>query len=119
MNSLNYKKSRYTAGGTSEVANNKIEWWERATFSSDVTDAVYIVDKFFESRPDLISLSFYGDVQYWWFICQYNSILDPYSEIIQGRKLFIPSKDRMTNLLKTKLGGVQSTREDISYITPL
>ena len=92
---LENKYSRYVCGGTTETSELGIGWWERKKFSTDASDRIYFVEKKFENRLDLISAKFYGDARYAWCIAQYNNILDPYFEIIHGRRLLIPSKDRI------------------------
>lgn len=117
--SLQNKYSRYVAGGTTEVADGKIEWWERSIFPSSNTDISYTVEKFYVGRMDLIANIFYNEPRYWWIIAQYNNILDPFSEITEGRILLIPTKDRLSLMLGTKLGGVDSLRQPINTISPV
>jgi hypothetical protein len=117
--SLQNKYSRYVAGGTTEVADGKIEWWERSIFPSSNTDISYTVEKFYVGRMDLIANVFYNEPRYWWVIAQYNNILDPFSEITEGRILLIPTKDRLSLMLGTKLGGTDSLRQPINTISPV
>lgn len=119
QNSLNNKFSRYVGGGETESANGMIEWWERANLQSSDTDTVYTVENFYEGRLDLIASVFYNEPRYWWVIAQYNNILNPFSEIVAGRVLLIPSKERMPMLLNTKQGGVVSTKQPINTISPV
>lgn len=64
-----------------------------------------------DGRPDLISFRIYGNVQYWWILLLYNSILD-YNSIVTGEVLNYPSLDSLEDFyfsLKTKevtAGGV-------------
>ena len=118
-NSLFNKYSRFVGGGTTEVANAMIEWWERGIFSRDPTDIVYTVQNFYTGRPDLIANVFYNEVRYAWVICQYNNIIDPFGEIIAGRILLIPTITRLPLMLSTKQGGINSTREQVSLISPI
>jgi hypothetical protein len=118
-NSLYNKYSRYVGGGTTEVANNMIEWWERGIMPRDSTDIVYTVENFYAGRPDLISNAFYNEPRYGWVICQYNNIIDPFGEIVAGRILLIPTMARLPLLLLTKQGGVNSTREQVNLISPI
>ncbi len=110
-NSLFSNTSRYVHGGVSETQNKRIEWWERTIFPSDLTDTVYTVENVYEGRLDLISAVFYGETRYWWLIAQYNNILDPFSEVMPGRKLLIPTKERLMIMLTGSQGGTQSQRE--------
>ena len=118
-NSLYNKYSRYVAGGTSEEANGKIEWWERTIFQSDPTDIIYAVENFYENRLDLIASVFYNEPRYWWIIAQYNNVIDPFSEITAGRVLRIPAKDRLSLMLSTRQGGTRSVKQPINTISPI
>lgn len=118
-NSLYNKYSRYVAGGVTERADGRLEWWERANFPRDSSDIVYAVENFYEQRLDLISYVFYQEPRYWWVLAQYNNIVDPFTEVWAGRVLLIPTPDRLPLLLATKKGGVDSTREAVTVISPI
>jgi hypothetical protein len=118
-NSLFNKYSRYVAGGTTETANGKLEWWEKNVMSSDSSDISYAVEDFYVGRLDLIASVFYNEPRYWWVIAQYNNILDPFSEITGGRILMIPSSDRLNFMLASKQGGIPSTKIPINIISPV
>lgn len=118
-NSLFNKFSRYVAGGTSEVADGRIEWWDRSIFPKDDSDIAYAVENFYEGRLDLIASTFYNEPRYWWVIAQYNNILDPFSEITAGRVLLIPAKARLSLMLGNKQGGKESTKQQVATISPV
>lgn len=118
-NSLQNKFSRYVAGGTTEVANSRLEWWERTLFDASNTDIAYTVENFYEGRLDLIASVFYNEPRYWWVIAQFNNILDPFKETIAGRVLIIPSKDRLPLMLATKQGGIASAKKPVNTISPI
>lgn len=119
VNTLQNRFSRYVGGGATETANGFIEWWERYEFPRDATDIVYTVENFYENRLDLISVAFYQEPRYAWFIAQYNSILDPFSEVPAGRILLIPTQERMQLMLGTRKGGFTSKRQPVSVISPI
>lgn len=109
----NTKNGRYVIGGTSEVSTHAIEWWSRNVVKRDPTDLVYFMEKKYEGRPEMLGFVFYGDVGMWWMIAQYNSILDPHTELVEGKVLLIPTFERVKQDLVTpnlKVGGVPSTR---------
>jgi hypothetical protein len=108
---LNEKNGRYVLGGNTEVSVWAIEWWEKKTLPSDPTDFAYFVERKYEARPDLIALTFYGDSNLWWVIAQYNSIIDPLAELVEGQLLFLPTPERV-NLFRTNanVGGFPSSR---------
>lgn len=119
QNSLFLNTSRYVQGGVTETQNSRLEWWERSVFSRDATDRIYIVENIYEGRLDNISAVFYGEPRYWWVIAQMNNILDPASEIIAGRALIIPTKERLHLMLTGRQGGAASTRTEIPSIPPV
>jgi len=51
-------------------------------------------------RPDLISYTVYNSVEYWWIICYVNQILNPFTDLIPGMKLTIPSMYDLYAFLK-------------------
>jgi hypothetical protein len=118
-NSTLIRTSRYVSGGTSEVNNTAIEWWDRAQLQVNNDDRTYVVEKRFEGRLDLITALFLGEPRYWWVVAQYNNVLDPYDEIVEGAILYIPTLERVKDLLNGKLGGVSSTREVPVSILPI
>lgn len=119
QNSLFNNTSRYVQGGVTETQNARLEWWERTIFPRDPSDRVYIVENIYEGRLDNISAVFFGEPRYWWVIAQLNNILDPVSEIVPGRSLIIPTKERLHLMLTGRQGGVDSTRTEIPSIPPV
>jgi hypothetical protein len=115
------KNSRYVAGGTTEVNQTALEWWERINLTTDPTDGAYVVEKKFEGRLDLITAVHLGEkfVANWWVIAMINNILDPYTEIYEGRILYIPTRERMAAILNGRLGGAPSSREIPTSILPI
>jgi len=118
-NSVLRRKSRYSSGGVTEVSDNRLEWWERNVFTSDGEDSLYTVDQRTQGRLDLIAAMFLGEPRLWWVIAQYNKILDPYAEIVEGAKIYIPSSERVDAMLDGRTGGVPSTRQAPVSILPL
>lgn len=118
-NSVLRRKSRYVSGGVTEVSDNRLEWWERSTFTSGNGDVLYTVERRFEGRLDLIAALFLGEPRLWWVIAQYNSILDPYTEIVEGATITIPTAEKVDALLDGRIGGVPSTREVPISILPI
>lgn len=110
----NIKGGRYVIGGSTEVSTAMLEWWEPASMKRDPSDLVYFFEKKYEGRPELLGYVFYGDVQLWWIIAQYNAILDPFIELVEGKLLIIPMLDRVKADLivpNLKPGGIPSTRK--------
>lgn len=118
-NSTLVRSSRYASGGTTEVNSKAIEWWERKVFPVNDDDSTYVVERKFEGRLDLITAVFLKEPRYWWVVAQYNNILDPNAEIIEGVILYIPTLDRIKTILSGQLGGIASTREVPISILPI
>lgn len=56
---------------------------------SSATEAVlYTVKE--NDTYDSIALSFYNNPTYFWIICDYNRVIDPFTEPEQGSRLYIP-----------------------------
>ena len=57
------------------------------------SDAVYILDKKYEHRPELLAYDVYGDVDLWWVFAVRNKniIQDPVFDMIAGIKIYLPS----------------------------
>jgi len=119
-NSVDKNKTRYTSGGTTEIGENTLEWWERSILTSASDDRKYVIERKFEGRLDLIAALFLGEPRYWWIIAQYNSVLDPFDEIREGAIIYIPSSERVEAILSSgTTGGVASTREVPTSILPI
>ena len=111
QNSLFDRSSRYVKGGVTETASNRIEWWERTIFQPDASDVFYVIEDIYDRRPDQIASVFLNDPRLWWFIAQFNNILDPFSEMTTGTVLRLPTAERAMLMLTGKPGGVASKRE--------
>lgn len=108
----NQLNGRYTRGGTTEVSDRFIEWWERHDFQYDISDLVYVLEEKYVGRPDLLAFAFYGDTRLKWVIMQYNDILDPAEELVAGKLLLMPSLEKVADTFKVStVGGVPSTAE--------
>jgi hypothetical protein len=108
----NSKNGRYVLGGTTEVSPSALEIWDANTLTADPSDIAYFVEKKYEGKPHLLGYVFYGDIGLWWVICQFNGIIDPMQEIIEGKLLMIPTIERVTAEIFTNnaIGGIPSTR---------
>ena len=109
----NVKNGRYTLGGITEVSEHALEWWDRNPIASDKTDMIYYIEKKYEFKPHMLGLVFYQDEALWWVICQANGIIDPMTELTEGKMLRIPTFARVKAEIFTKNmkpGGTPSTR---------
>lgn len=118
-NSLNLRLSRYTAGGITETANNRLEWWSPNRITEDDSDTFFTVTRLYEGKLNAISYASFGDSRYWWVIAMLNNIVDPLNEVIIDTVLRIPSKERLDLYLASNQGGIDSLRQPISTILPI
>lgn len=118
-NSVYNRYSRLVHGGTTEVGNNRLEYHERSVFPTDETDIVYAIERQFSGRPDMIASLFYNEPRYWWVIAQHNNVLDPFSELVTGRLIYIPTKERLATMLNGRQGGIDSLRETLPLVPPI
>jgi hypothetical protein len=118
-NSTLNRASRYVGGGTTEINQTAIEWWERDQFLSYPDDLTYVVERKFVGRLDLIAAVYVGEPRYWWVIAMLNNILDPANDVVEGLVIYIPTVERLKNAITGKIGGVQSTREVPLSILPI
>ncbi len=118
--SVQRRGSRYACGGVTEVTPTALEWWERTVFASAPDDTFYRVERKFEGRLDLIAALLLGEPRHWWILAQYNNVLDPFAEIVEGAVLVVPSATRVQAILNGgRTGGVPSTREVRPSILPI
>jgi hypothetical protein len=70
------------------------------------------MEKKYEGRPEILGYVFYGDPGLWWIIAQYNNILDPFVELVEGQILIIPTLARVKQAYSqnARVGGIASTR---------
>lgn len=94
-----YKRySRYLQGGTTEVKQKKLGWWERRTdFLTPAPDdiIIYALPKVYEGKPGLLTYDIYGREDLEWIVLQYNNIVDIVEEFVAGARINLPSKRRV------------------------
>ena len=94
-NSVDNKKSRYYAGGTTEEYLTRLGWWERYVFDKSRDDVIYTIEKKYDRRPDSLAYDVYGSPQTMWVILQYNNIIDVSTEFVEGATILLPTPHRV------------------------
>jgi len=97
LNSSELRKGRYNhseAGPTSSTGRF-LDFYERIIIEEADDDTVFTIPLSMEGRPDKISYLFYGDPRYMWVILMRNNIDDPFSELLAGNRILIPSLTRL------------------------
>ena len=67
-----------------------------------LSDREITIDSKYHERPDLLASDLYGDVGYWWIfmIRNPNVIKDPIFDQTTGKRIFVPTQDRLLSLTK-------------------
>lgn len=97
--------TRYTQGGTSDVFNNRVGWWERRNLPKHETDIFFDIDRSTEFRPDLIAHRVYRNSKYAWVVLQFNNIVDIREELIEGKTITLPSSERLQSVVLSQSNG--------------
>lgn len=95
MRSDQQRTSRYAKGGTSEVSGDRIKYWERKIFQTSPTDIPFTITSRYNLRPDLLAADLYGKDSLMWFVLQYNNIVDPVTEFVEGAQIVLPTRKRL------------------------
>jgi hypothetical protein len=101
LSSAQNSLSRYVQGGTSYSSPYGIGWWNRFIFPTAPDDIQFDVTTKYINRADLIAFDMYGISDLEWLVLQYNNILNPKQEIINGAVLMLPSNYRVQTQIMT------------------
>jgi len=89
LNFMKYKTHPNLLGGVKQFIDPlPLSQFEIPESDDDIFHEVTIRD---ENRLDLISWTYYGNVDLWWIIAVVNNIFDPINELNPGDVLRIPS----------------------------
>lgn len=107
---LNSKKSRYTQGGKSYYNNaGKVKWWERRELGEAYDDFNFLITPKYANRPDLIAYDVYNNTELSWLVLQFNTIVDVKKELVAGKTIRLPTKNRVFfSIINRKIGGEKS-----------
>lgn len=104
--STNNSLTRYVQGGTTDVYQNRLGWWDGFTLTTSNDDITFILDPKYDKRPDLLAYDMYGKSTLMWLVLQYNSIVDINEEFISGATITLPTKSRVfSSILVYQAGG--------------
>lgn len=103
--------TRYVQGGETDIFQNRLGWWERREIVQDDNDVRFVLESQHEGRPDIIAYEQWGKPKLAWLVLQYNTILDPTTELVKGKTIRLPSEVRVTTEILTQgTGGNNRTR---------
>lgn len=80
---------------------NFLDVLEYRSIPSQASDTIYIVDKIYEYRPDMLANDLYNDPALWWVFTVRNPdvIADPIFDFVAGKAIYIPTQQTLTNAL--------------------
>jgi len=79
------------------VFGNFLDIIEYTAVSQQPDDVLYVIDKVYEFRPDLLAFDLYGNAGLWWVFRSRNpnSIDDPIFDFRAGVTIYIPKKETL------------------------
>jgi hypothetical protein len=75
------------------------ESWDRYPIKDQPEDTFHEVKAPEAHRPDLLALTYYGDMNLYGIIAQANKMMEPFAETTVGKKLRIPNPTYVFQLL--------------------
>lgn len=85
------------------VASDLVFGLRQGVIMPHQSDAVIEVTQPVEHRLDLLAYQFYGTPDLWWVIAEINQLLDPFTEVVVGKELRLPQRERLFNALSVSI----------------
>jgi hypothetical protein len=82
--------SRYIKGGSVDETG----FWSRSIFVKSPDDLNITISKKYARKPELLAYDLYGSAGLMWFVLQYNDIINPYLEFVEGKAITLPTPIR-------------------------
>lgn len=73
--------------------------------------STHVISQSFEGRPDLISYKLYSTVDLWWVVCQFNGVINPFTDLRVGMLIKVPDYSQVMHLLH------EATEETQAFIS--
>lgn len=105
--SVQFKKSRFVHGGTTDVYSSRLGWWKKKTIEKSDDDIFVTINARYAKRPWMVAYDYYsGQHSFQWLVLQYNNILDIDEEFVVGKTIRIPTPQRLgLEILSGRMGG--------------
>ena len=93
--------SKNSPYGQTKLYGNFLDIAQFPTIPKNQDDVLFEINRTYQNRPDLLAYDLYGDANLWWVFAlrNPNSIRDPIFDMRAGRKIYLPKKSTLTNLL--------------------
>ena len=94
-----------------------IDLLDQTYISKDkINGSLVVVNQYYVSRPDLISLAIYGDDCFGDIICKINGISNPF-ELNENDILFVPAPDELAGLTQKNDKPSELVKDNNSLVT--
>lgn len=86
--------SRNSPYYTTKSYGNFLDVMEKRSLPFNKDDTIYVIERAYQYRPDLLAYDLYGDAGLWWVfaIRNPNVITDPIGDFIPGRSIRLPKQ---------------------------
>lgn len=80
---------------------NFLDVLEYRSIPRQVSDTIYVIDKIYEYRPDMLANDLYNDPALWWVFAvrNPNALSDPIFDFVAGNSIYIPTQQTINNAL--------------------
>jgi len=80
-----------------KLHSNALDVMANRSISKSPDDKIYIIDKIYDQRPDLLAFDLYGTPKLWWVFAARNpdTIEDPTMDFKAGVSIFLPKKEAL------------------------
>ena len=87
---------------TTQFYGNFLDVANFPSIPAEVDDVVFIINKTYQFRPDLLAYDLYGDAGLWWVFALRNPnyIEDPVFDMRIGKSIYLPKKTSLMSVLK-------------------
>lgn len=98
MANINKPTSPYSR---TPIKDYYLDLWQPVDIPASANDTEIEIQPQHHERPDLLSYELYGTARLWWLFAMRNKdvLFDPIYDFKSGTKIFIPSKDRIEELI--------------------
>ena len=93
--STDKRLSRYVQGGTTDIFEKRLGWWDRSIQPFNDDDDILTITAKYDQRPHLVAYDWYGERDLMWLVLEYNTILDVTVEFVVGTEIRLPKKARV------------------------
>lgn len=98
---MSMRYNRFSPYRKTQQSSWYLGYWEPRNISKHSTDREFKITAKYDERPGSLAKDLYGSEKLWWVFAQRNPdiIKDPIYDMKSGRKIYVPSRERLLQLL--------------------